>query len=108
MPTIKSDASSGGHAEPVIGRAFARPVGFTLHIPHAATTRGPGSTASDGSHGLLSIVTSEKPTALSCSHIKLRASDAIDGSGTTTARACEVSNSAGRSEADPASSNTWS
>ena len=31
----------------------------------AATTRGPGSTASDGWHGLLSIVTSEKPTAFS-------------------------------------------
>lgn len=31
----------------------------------AATTRGAGSTASEGSAGLLSIVTSEKPTAFS-------------------------------------------
>jgi hypothetical protein len=31
----------------------------------AAATRGPGSTASNGSAGLLSIVTSLKPTALS-------------------------------------------
>ena len=68
---------------------------------HAATTRGAGSTASDGRTGLLSIVTSLKPTAMSCSHIRVRASAAIDASGTTTARACEVSISAGRSEALP-------
>ena len=43
--------------------------------PHAATTRGPRSTASDGWHGLLSIVTSEKPTARSWSHMMLRASE---------------------------------
>jgi drug/metabolite transporter (DMT)-like permease len=28
MPTIEASLSRGGHAEPVIGRAFARPVGF--------------------------------------------------------------------------------
>ena len=42
----------------------------TLRFAHptnryAATTRGPGSIASEAWHGLLSIVTSEKPTALS-------------------------------------------
>ena len=43
---------------------------FVSHS-HAATTRGPGSTASDAWHGLLSIVTSAKPTALSWSHISV-------------------------------------
>src|SRR5712691_13174555 len=57
---------------------------------YAATTRGPGSTSSARWHGLLSIVTSEKPTALSWSHISVRASDPIDASGSTTARACDV------------------
>ena len=47
--------------------------------PYAATTRG-ASTASDGCTGLLSIVTSLKPTALSCSHMRLRASGAMEAS----------------------------
>ena len=88
MPTISSIASSEWWAR------------FALLTPgffYAATTRGLGSTASDARHGWLSIVTSAKPTALSWSHISTRASCVIDSSGTTTARACDVSNSAGRS-----------
>ena len=55
--------------------------------PQAATTCGAGSLAFDGRAGSLSISTSEKPTTRSWSHITLRASCAIEASGTTTARA---------------------
>ena len=55
MPTIYTVIANGGHA------SLCPPYKFL----QAATTRGPGSTVSDGWHGLLSIVTSEKPTALS-------------------------------------------
>ena len=58
--------------------------------------------------GSLNISTSEKPTARSWSLISLRASCAIDASGTTAARAFAVNSSAGRSDAVPASSSTCS
>ena len=52
------------------------------------------------------IVTSEKPAAFSSTHIWARASSSMEASGTTTAQACAVNSSAGRSEAVPASSST--
>ena len=52
--------SGAGYAARSLGEATPK-----LMLPlQAATTRGPGSTASVGSAGLFSIVTSVKPTAL--------------------------------------------
>ena len=44
VPTISCSVANGGHAEPVIGRAFARPVGFA----HSTTTASSRRSNEDG------------------------------------------------------------
>src|SRR5262249_24078307 len=85
--------------------ASSAPGNNLLSVGQAAA-RGPGSTLAEGSADWLSIVTTEKPAARSCSDISWRASAAIEASGATTARACAVRSSAGTSDAVPASSTT--
>ena len=50
---------------PVKCRAMTAECAYQRASPQAATTRGPGSITPDDCTGLLSIVTSEKPTARS-------------------------------------------
>jgi hypothetical protein len=61
--TRRAEIVDGVTGGPALG--FAKGSTHPTGLSQAATTRGPTSIASDASHGLLSIVTSENPTARS-------------------------------------------